>query len=347
MTISYKESGVDTLKAETILNRFSDFQKSRPKNPFLLSGIGPFASCFSLKEILSEMEDPLLVSCCDGVGTKSKLASDWEELSGLGQDLVAMNVNDLICVGARPLVFLDYYACGNLEEKQLLTLLKSIQNACELAGCSLAGGETAEMPGVYQNGDFDLGGFSVGIVDRKKTLGSEKVLVGDVIIAIESSGFHSNGYSLVRKIVESRGIKPNDRVPFGTQSWRETLLKPTLIYSQTLEPIYQKLHALAHITGEGITGNLPRVLPPRTQAVLELNKFELSPLFHWIQQEAKLSLMEMFGTFNCGWGMLAVTSLSDSVSVLDHLTKSGLRSQVVGEVKSSQAEEPSIEWKDS
>ncbi|NDG25901.1 MAG: hypothetical protein EB120_01840 [Proteobacteria bacterium] len=166
MTLTYKQSGVDIHTAENALNEFSGFLKSRPNDPRLLNGIGFFASCFALKDSISKLADPLLVTCCDGVGTKSKLALDWGFLLGLGQDLVAMNANDLICTGATPLVFLDYYACGSLQKSQLLTLLKSIQEGCELAECSLAGGETAEMPGLYQGEDFDLGGFSVGIVDR-------------------------------------------------------------------------------------------------------------------------------------------------------------------------------------
>ncbi|MFM8315006.1 MAG: AIR synthase related protein, partial [Deltaproteobacteria bacterium] len=187
-SITYENSGVNPNKADDIIESFSDFLKSRPKDPRLLSGIGPYASCFSLKGTLSRFNDPLLVSCCDGVGTKAKFALDWNKIDRLGEDLVAMNVNDLLCMGALPLVFLDYYACGKLEKLQLLTLLKSIQIACEMAECSLAGGETAEMPGLYADRDFDLAGFSVGLVDRHQVLGESKVQPGDLLIGIESSG---------------------------------------------------------------------------------------------------------------------------------------------------------------
>lgn len=344
MSISYKDSGVDTHKAEKILDRFSDFQKKRPKSPYLMSGIGPFASCFSLKELLSQMTDPILVTCCDGVGTKSKLASDWGDISGLGQDLVAMNVNDLICVGARPLVFLDYYACGKLNDNQLLTLLKSIQSACEMAGCDLAGGETAEMPGVYQDQDFDLGGFCVGVVDRKKMLGPEKVVPGDIVIGIESSGIHSNGYSLIRKLIESKKVAPEAQVPFGKENWKEILLKPTFIYAKTLQPIFDNLHGLAHITGEGILGNLPRVLPQNTKAVLDLNRLQFSPLFEWVKNETRLSFAEMLGTFNCGWGLMAITSPSESSTIEGYLEKAGLKTRILGTIEQSTQLEPSVEW---
>jgi phosphoribosylformylglycinamidine cyclo-ligase len=344
MSLTYQEAGVDTNKAERVLSRFGNFLKDRPKNPNLLSGIGPFASCFSLKELLTDYEDPLLVTACDGIGTKLKLALDWGDISRLGEDLVAMNVNDLLCVGATPLLFLDYFACGSLKEEQLFTLLKSIQTGCELAGCSLAGGETAEMPGLYQEEDFDLGGFSVGLVDRKKVLGGEKVRPGDVLIALSSSGLHSNGYSLMRKLIEKTGISPEGSTPFGTGTWKETLLKPTLIYVSALKPLLPSLSGLAHLTGEGLLGNLPRVLPAGTKAVVHSRKWNLPPLFEWIQKEANLPMLEMLNTFNCGVGMIAVTDPSHSDTVLKHLESTGIRSWIVGEVEKTSEVEPFVDW---
>ncbi|NDD05202.1 MAG: phosphoribosylformylglycinamidine cyclo-ligase, partial [Proteobacteria bacterium] len=286
MTLTYKQSGVDIHTAENALNEFSGFLKSRPNDPRLLNGIGFFASCFALKDSISKLADPLLVTCCDGVGTKSKLALDWGFLLGLGQDLVAMNANDLICTGATPLVFLDYYACGSLQKSQLLTLLKSIQEGCELAECSLAGGETAEMPGLYQGEDFDLGGFSVGIVDRSQLLGAEKVKEGHVLIGIESSGIHSNGYSLVRQLIAARDLQPFEKAPFDQRNWREVLLAPTHIYVKALKPLLPSLSGLAHITGEGLFGNLPRILPTGTKGIIHSKSWHFPDLFSWLQRES-------------------------------------------------------------
>ena len=204
--ITYQGAGVDPDKAGRILSNFTKYLKTRPKDPNVLSGIGPYASCYSLKEIFSNYSDPILVTSCDGVGTKAKLAHDWGKIDTLGEDLVAMNVNDLLCIGAKPIQFLDYFACGKLEEDQLGVLLKSIQDGCELAGCALVGGETAEMPGMYHGGEFDLAGFAVGIVERSGVLGPSRVNVGDTVLAVESNGVHSNGYSLVRKLVEKTKI---------------------------------------------------------------------------------------------------------------------------------------------
>lgn len=344
MSLTYQDAGVDTGKAERVLSRFSGFLKSRPKNPGLLSGIGPFASCFSLKEVLLQYEDPILVTACDGIGTKLKLALDWEDISRLGEDLVAMNVNDLLCVGATPLLFLDYFACGSLHEEQLLTLLKSIQVGCELAGCSLAGGETAEMPGLYQRQDFDLGGFSVGLVDRSKILGGNKVFPGHHLIALASSGLHSNGYSLIRKLIDRLGMDPEEKPPFATHTWRETLLTPTLIYVSAVKSILPLLSGLAHLTGEGLIGNLPRVLPQGTKANVYASHWVFPPLFDWIQKQAKLSDLEMLNTFNCGVGMIAITSPAQSDSVIKHFQQNGIHAWLVGEIEKTTGLEPFVEW---
>ncbi len=341
--LTYEKSGVDPNKADQIIEHFSGFLKTRPRDPRLLSGIGPYASCFSLKETLSRFEDPLLVSCCDGVGTKSKLALDWGAIDRLGEDLVAMNVNDLLCVGATPLVFLDYYACGKLDSNQLLPLLKSIQLACEMAECSLAGGETAEMPGLYVDQDFDLAGFSVGLVDRKNILGETKVRPGDCLVALESNGLHSNGYSLVRKLIEQEKLNPNENTPFSSQTWKEALLKPTTIYVKALKPILNSLTGLAHITGGGINGNLPRILPVATEAHVSFEKLVLSPLFNWIKNKTGLSQNQMLDTFNCGVGMIAACRPENTDSLLAHLEQSGLRAQRIGTVESSSAKEPASE----
>jgi len=344
MSSEYLKSGVDTEKAETILDKFGDYLKTRPRSPHLLAGIGPFAACFSLKDILKGINDPLLVAACDGVGTKAKLALDWNGLEGLGQDLVAMNVNDLLCTGALPLIFLDYYACGHLKETQLLALLKSIQNACELSECVLAGGETAEMPGLYHQNDFDLGGFAVGVMDRSSLLGEGKVTTGDALIAIESSGLHSNGYSLIRKLVNEERIKPDSRSCFSDRTWREELLCPTTIYVRALKDILKSLHGLAHITGEGLWGNLPRVLPKKSVATLQSRFWTFPPLFDWIQKSSKMSTHEMLHTFNCGVGMIAIAPSDKTEEVIGHLKNHGLNAWWIGEVSQSDSIEPTVEW---
>lgn len=346
MSSQYLKSGVDTEKAESILVKFGDYLKTRPRSPRLLAGIGPFAACFSLKESLEGLADPLLVASCDGVGTKAKLALDWNCIEFLGQDLVAMNVNDLLCTGSLPLMFLDYYACGQLKESQLLTLLKSIQTACEQSDCVLAGGETAEMPGLYQGEDFDLGGFAVGIVDKPALLGKTKVKVGDQLIAIESSGLHSNGFSLVRKLVEQERIRPDSSCSFSSRSWKEELLAPTTLYVRPLKDWLNRIHGLAHITGEGLWGNLPRILPPNTKARVQAIHWPFPPCFQWIQNRSQMTTAEMLHTFNCGVGMIASLPSSIIDSVIRHLKEKGLNSCWIGEVISHSEIEPSVEWID-
>jgi phosphoribosylformylglycinamidine cyclo-ligase len=344
--ITYQKAGVDPEKAASILGSFASYLSTRPRDPRLLSGIGPFASCYSLKDLIQDAADPILVTCCDGVGTKLKLALDWNDLSGLGHDLVAMNVNDLLCAGAKPLLFLDYYACGQLKEAQLSQLLRSIQAGCELAQCSLAGGETAELPGLYQADDFDLAGFSVGIADRSELLSPAKVTPGDRIIAIESSGFHSNGYSLVRKLVDKTGIKPTDCPEFSSETWAQLLLKPTLIYVPWLTPILKarRVHALAHITGGGLYENLPRVLPTGIKAVIDSQAWNIPPLFTWAQKAAGLSTEQLLSTFNCGVGMLAMTTPAEAKTLIAELGAAKLRAWDVGQIEATDGKGPQVVW---
>ncbi len=350
-SINYRQSGVDPEKAANILKDFGQHLKTRPRDKALLSGIGPFASCYSLKDLVQKYPDPVLVTCCDGVGTKAKLAADWGLLEGLGADLVAMNVNDLLCVGANPLLFLDYYACGKLDSKQLTTLLHSIQRACELSECSLAGGETAEMPGLYSGDDFDLAGFCVGMADRENILGAERVQVGDTLVALASSGLHSNGYSLVRKLVERANLQPDDQTPLSTRSWQETLLEPTTIYVPLFKSLgrdsqhwSRELHAAAHLTGGGLFENLPRVLPRGVRARITAWKFP--PLFNWIQETAQISTTEMLSTFNCGVGMLAVCTEAQSETLIRVAQEKRISAWKTGiiEAGASQTNEPEVLW---
>ncbi|MBY0372142.1 phosphoribosylformylglycinamidine cyclo-ligase [bacterium] len=338
MPITYQKSGVDPEKAAKILGDFGRFLSTRPRDPALLSGIGPFAACYSLKEILNRYEDPILVTCCDGVGTKGKLALDWGDISGLGQDLVAMNVNDLLCAGADPMLFLDYYACGHLEDTQLTTLLKSIQSACEASFCSLAGGETAEMPGLYQKDDFDLAGFSIGMADRKNLYGPSRVKNGDSLVALASSGAHSNGYSLIRKLVDKAKLSPSAKTPFNNRTWKETLLEPTTLYVALLKGWNRKVHALAHLTGGGLFENLPRVLPAGARA--HVRPWQFSGLFEWIQATAEISTQDMLSTFNCGVGMLVVCPPEVATELVKHASASGVPAWETGTIELTPSEKP-------
>ena len=343
--LTYQQAGVDPDKAGRILSNFADFLKTRPRDPALLSGIGPFASCYRLKDLVGDLDDPLLVTCCDGVGTKAKLALEWGKLDGLGQDLVAMNVNDLLCTGAKPILFLDYYACGKLDDSQLTQILKSIQGACEESLCSLAGGETAEMPGVYAGEDFDLAGFAVGIVDRGNLLEPARVKAGDRLLAIESSGLHSNGFSLVRKLLERERISPDAESPVAGKSWKELLLTPTHLYVRPLLEVLEHVHAAAHITGGGLFENLPRVLPRGHRAVVHSDRWPIPEPFAWIQKKAGISTQDLLSTLNCGVGMILVVSPSSVTQALERLAKHRLRAWDIGELEANGSDSASVEWR--
>lgn len=345
MALTYKDAGVDPDKAAQTLSQFAQYLKGRPKDPALLSGIGPFASCYSLKSLMGEYHDPVLVTSCDGVGTKTKLALEWGYLDGLGQDLVAMNVNDLLCAGAKPLLFLDYFATGKLKEQELLQILKSIQQGCEIAGCSLAGGETSEMPGVYHGGDFDLAGFTVGIVERERILGQHRVTHGDRLLALPSSGIHSNGYSLVREICARDKIQPNDTSPFNGQTWREALLAPTMIYVPQLREILPSCHAAAHITGGGLFENLPRVVPRGFRARVSSATWRISEVFLWLQERSGISTKELLSTFNCGVGMILVCDERSASSVVNHLEHQGVLCRDIGVIEDTKQDTPAeVVW---
>lgn len=342
--ITYQKAGVDPEKAGNILSNFASYLKSRPQDPNLIAGIGPFASCYQLKPLLNDLEDPILVTSCDGVGTKVKLALDWEDLTGLGKDLVGMNVNDVLCAGGKPVMFLDYYACGKLDDTQLTTLLKSIQEGCEDAGMVLAGGETAEMPGIYTGNHFDLAGFVIGLADRKNVLGPQKVKVGDRLLGIRSSGFHSNGYSLVRKIVEKEKLRPNDKPTFDSRTWKEILLAPTIIYVKPVLAQIQRLHAAAHLTGGGLFENLPRVLPKGVVAKIDSKAWDMPELYKWFQAKAGISTEQLLSTFNCGVGMIIILPESEVGTVKKDWEARGLQCAEIGRIEAGSANEASVLW---
>lgn len=344
--LTYEASGVSPAKAADILSRFVAYRGTGVPVDGVLAGIGPFAACFSLGPVTRRFADPVLVTSCDGVGTKALLAAEWNKVDGLGFDLVAMNVNDLLCAGATPSLFLDYYACGELRETQLLPLLKSIDAACTEAGCALVGGETAEMPGVYRVGDFDLAGFAIGFADRSALLGPSRVTAGDQILAVASTGFHSNGYSLIRKLVERERLSPDATNPFDGRSWRETLLEPTAIYVRALGPILSSLHAAVHVTGGGLEENVPRVLPDGLAAVFRRRDWELPPLFRWAQQAAGIDDRALRNTFNCGVGMLLVLPESHAQQALEAVGRAGHRAWPIGHVEARGAGE-AVRWSDA
>ena len=311
--LTYADAGVDIDAGNTLVERIKPAAK-RTTRSGVMAGLGGFGALFDLKG--AGYKDPILVAATDGVGTKLRIAIDTGLVDGVGIDLVAMCVNDLVCQGAEPLFFLDYFATGKLELDQATRIINGIAKGCELSGCALIGGETAEMPGMYPAGDFDLAGFSVGAMERGTELPTG-VVAGDVLLGLASNGVHSNGYSLVRKIVEKSGLGWGDASPFGEGTLGEALLAPTTLYVKGAVAAFSEadtVHALAHITGGGLTENLPRVLPDDMGAEINLDAWDLLPVFKWLAAQGGLEASEMLKTFNCGIGMVAAVS-ADKVDV--------------------------------
>jgi phosphoribosylformylglycinamidine cyclo-ligase len=314
---TYRDAGVDIDAGNALVEAIGPLA-AKTKRPGVLGHLGGFGGLFDLKA--SGFEDPVLVAATDGVGTKLKLAIETGIHDGIGIDLVAMNVNDIVVQGAEPLFFLDYFACGRLDLGVARSVIGSIAKGCEEAGCALIGGETAEMPGLYAAGDYDLAGFAVGAVERRALLPRKDIAEGDVILALPSSGVHANGFSLVRRVVEETGLRWSDPAPFAQDATLgQALLTPTRIYvRQILETIRRTgaVKALAHITGGGLTDNIPRVLPPGLAAEIDLGALSLPPVFAWLQHEAGLDQSEMLRTFNCGIGMVLIAGASELEGVL-------------------------------
>ena len=342
--IDYKKSGVDIQAGDDLvtwlqvppqseksnnsnINTYSDVPDYKKR---VVSGIGGFAALFDGK--FNQMQEPLLVSCTDGVGTKVKVASHFNDYSTVGQDLVAMCANDLICTGGTPLFFLDYYATGKLNLEHAKIFLQSVRAACEKSHMVLIGGETAEMPGVYQTGDFDCAGFSVGVVDKPKMWGPHLVQEGDVIIGLSSSGYHSNGFSLIRKVFE------ND-----FDQYKKWLIEPTRLYVEAALLLKNKfeIHAMSHITGGGIE-NLPRVLPEHLMA--KVKKWDLPECFQVVQDRAQISDEEMRVTFNCGIGLMVILKAGQEELAVQELKAIGYESQVLGYMTKRHGDAPHVEW---
>ena len=329
--LTYADAGVDIDAGNALVNRIKP-AAAKTNRAGVMAGLGGFGGLFDLKA--AGYTDPVLVAATDGVGTKLRIAIDTGNVDGVGIDLVAMCVNDLICQGAEPLMFLDYFATGKLELDQATRIINGIAKGCEDSGCALIGGETAEMPGMYPEGDFDLAGFAVGAMERGATLPSG-VGEGDVLIGLGSSGVHSNGYSLVRKIVELSGLGWDDDCPWGPGTLGAALLAPTTLYVKGAVAAMSQsgLHGLAHITGGGLTENLPRALPDGLGATIELNAWPLPPVFGWLAEQGGLAEAEMLKTFNCGIGMVAIAARDKAQAIGDVFDAHGHHVCVLGEVK--------------
>ncbi|MCC5971692.1 MAG: phosphoribosylformylglycinamidine cyclo-ligase [Pararhodobacter sp.] len=328
--MTYAKAGVDIDAGNALVERIKPAAK-RTARPGSMSGLGGFGALFDLKA--AGYSDPVLVAATDGVGTKLRIAIDTGHVDTIGIDLVAMCVNDLVCQGAEPLFFLDYFATGKLDVDQATRIIEGIAEGCAASGCALTGGETAEMPGMYHKGDFDLAGFAVGAMERGQDL-PQGVAEGDVLLGLASNGVHSNGYSLVRKIVESTGLGWDDACPFGEGTLGAALLTPTRLYVKPALAAVRAggVHALAHITGGGLTENLPRVLPEGLGARIDLDTWSLLPVFGWLAQNAGLEQGEMLKTFNCGIGMIVVAAPDRVEALATLLAEAGESVSVIGQV---------------
>ena len=343
--LSYADAGVDITAGNDLVALIKPLAKSTRRKGST-PNLGGFGGLFDLKAC--GFKDPVLVAANDGVGTKLKLAIDSGLHLGVGIDLVAMSVNDLVVQGAEPLFFLDYYATGKLDVQAARDVIAGIAHGCKEAGCALVGGETAEMPGMYQGADYDLAGFAVGAVERKKILPRDDLKAGDVVLGLASTGPHSNGYSLVRKIVEVSGLKLDDAAPFSPdQTVAQALLTPTRIYVKSILKALKKGHAikaLAHITGGGFTENIPRVLPKGMVVEVDLGAVPFAPVFQWLQKTGGVSEAEMLRTFNCGIGMIVVVGAQDSKATMATLKRAGEKVVQLGHIRKRRARESQVAY---
>ena len=326
--LSYRDAGVDIDAGDDLVDRIKPLAQKTMREG-VLAGIGGFGALF---EVPKRYKEPVLVSGTDGVGTKLRLAFEWNRHETIGQDLVAMSVNDILVQGAEPLFFLDYFACGKLTVDTAATVVGGIAKGCELSGCALIGGETAEMPGMYPPGEYDLAGFAVGAVEKSKIITGKTIIPGDIVLAIGSSGAHSNGYSLVRKIIERAGAKPTDDL--GGRPLSDVVMAPTEIYVKPLLKLISEIDVkgMAHITGGGLVDNVPRVLPENTQAVLHRDSWQMPELFRWLQMKGGVADAEMVRVFNCGIGMVVIVAPAQAKAAIKSLTNQGLKAWTVGEV---------------
>jgi len=334
-SISYRDAGVDMEAGDALVEQIKPYAK-RTMRPEVLGGIGGFGSLF---EVPKKFKNPVLVSGTDGVGTKLKLAFQLNKHDTVGIDLVAMSVNDILVQGAEPLFFLDYFACGKLEVGTAAQVIKGIAAGCEQAGCALVGGETAEMPGMYPAGEYDLAGFAVGAVDKEAIINGSTISAGDVVLGLASSGAHSNGYSLIRKLIDSADISWDS--DFHGRPFRDVVMAPTRIYVKPLLKLLATLpvKGMAHITGGGITENIPRVLPEGLTAEIKKSNWQLPALFSWLQAQGNVTDDEMYRTFNCGIGMAVIVSAEHAAQAQALLSAEGEQVFTIGHIRPSAAGE--------
>ncbi|HPE62014.1 MAG TPA: phosphoribosylformylglycinamidine cyclo-ligase [Thiolinea sp.] len=342
VSLTYRDAGVDIDAGDALVERIKPHAQ-RTRRPELLSGLGGFGALMSIP---SHYQQPVLVSGTDGVGTKLKLALETGIHDTIGIDLVAMCVNDIIVCGAEPLFFLDYYATGRLDVDVAEAVIRGIADGCQQAGAALAGGETAEMPGMYHNNDYDLAGFCVGVVERDKIIDRSQVHKGNILIGISSSGPHSNGYSLIRKILETSQTALD--MPFESRTIGQVLLEPTRIYVKLVLKLlkHHSINAIAHITGGGLTENLPRVLPAFTEARIRRNSWQRPEIFQWLQQQGNVDPMEMLRTFNCGIGLVLVVPEDEVEDILTTCRLDKLPAWVIGDIALTDEAESCVTYVD-
>ena len=326
--LTYRDAGVDIDAGDALVERIKPAAR-RTMRPEVLAGIGGFGALF---EISKKYRDPVLVSGTDGVGTKLKLAFQWNRHDTVGQDLVAMSVNDILVQGAEPLFFLDYFACGKLDVNTAATVIEGIARGCEIAGCALIGGETAEMPSMYPEGEYDLAGFAVGAVEKSAIIDGKSIRPGDVVLGLASSGAHSNGYSLIRRIIER--AQPDAALKIGGVPLQDAVMAPTRIYVKPLLALIQAMpvKGMAHITGGGLTENIPRVLGEHLTAIIERSQWPLPPLFQWLQREGQVADAEMHRVFNCGIGMVVIVAEADAGAAMQLLAAAGEQVYLLGHI---------------
>ena len=334
-SISYRDAGVDIEAGDALVEQIKPFAK-RTMRPEVLGGIGGFGSLF---EMPKKFKNPVLVSGTDGVGTKLKLAFELNKHDTVGIDLVAMSVNDILVQGAEPLFFLDYFACGKLEVGTAAQGIKGIAQGCEQSGCALVGGETAEMPGMYPAGEYDLAGFAVGCVDKESLITGKTISSGDVVLGLASSGAHSNGYSLIRKLIAKSGIDMD--ADFHGKPFKDVVMAPTRIYVKSLLKLIEAMpvKGMAHITGGGITENVPRVLPEGLTAEIKKGSWDMPALFTWLQAQGNVAESEMHKTFNCGIGMVVIVAKEQASAAMALLKAEGEQVFEIGHIRAQQAGE--------
>lgn len=340
VSMTYRDAGVDIEAGDELVSRIKPLA-ARTMRSGVLAGLGGFGAMFELPKGLKE---PVLVSGTDGVGTKLRLAFEWQRHHTVGIDLVAMSVNDILVQGAEPLYFLDYFACGKLDLDTATDVVAGIAEGCVQSGCALIGGETAEMPGMYPDGEYDLAGFAVGVVEKSKIITGESIAEGDVILGLASSGAHSNGYSLIRKILKHANVRPTDEL--DGQPFVDVVMAPTRLYVKSVLAALNQhgaaIKGLVHITGGGILENIPRILPKKMAAHINRNAWTMPVLFQWLQENGSVADEEMWRVFNCGIGMIAVVPADQAAAITATFTEQGETVYQLGKVVNRVDAEPSV-----